>query len=220
MSFLHVHHALETDLKSSLKLVLVVMAEMADLDSGECWPTYETIGRRSSTRRRQAMVNVNKLIELGYIAKAGKKPCQNGEVNVYRMTFGGVQSTARVQPTAPHGVQPTAPRTINKPSDINKGAKRCPEDFQPSAEQIAKLSAKHPTLNLSEELDAMKDHEFKTARKDWAACFRTWCRNAEKYQRGNANGKANKSTFESITENLRGDSSESGQSDPRVVASY
>ena len=52
MSFLHVHHALESTLKTNLKITAAVLGEMADLESGECWPAdghQLSVGRPSIT---------------------------------------------------------------------------------------------------------------------------------------------------------------------------
>lgn len=199
MSFKHLDKVLESDLPSNLKMVAVVLAEMADRDTGECWPSYETIARRSSTKRRQAMTNIRKLTELGVISLVGKKPCESGATNVYKIHLsalrGAADCTGVMDCTGaveqPNGVQPTTPKPPRTPSNKYKGAKRCPADFFPTDEQLAALAAKYPTLDLADELEAMKDHEYQSLRKDWPACFRTWCRNAVSFRKEKGNGKAN-----------------------------
>ena len=58
-----------------------------------------------------------------------------------------------------------------------KGAHRVPEGFKPDLE-FARL--KIPDLDAEEEAATFLDWEFKTARSDWAAAWRTWIRNAKK----------------------------------------
>ena len=200
------HHALESSLKMNLKMTAAVLGEMADLESGECWPTYETIARRSSVERRQAIRNVNKLIELGVVTKIGTRPCQNGDVNVYRVSLEilqgmsikvGVSSTTPVSPTPSHGVSSTTPRTIIKPSapkeKVNQKERRsriCPEDWLPKQEQMMKLRVQYPTMNLVEALEEMKGHAFDKPKDHWNLVFNTWCRNKHKWSKTNekANG--------------------------------
>jgi hypothetical protein len=54
-------------------------------------------------------------------------------------------------------------------------AKRCPPDFVPD---LAYASAEVPDMDAEEESRKFRDWEFKTPRSDWAACWRTWVRNA------------------------------------------
>ena len=35
---------------------------------------------------------------------------------------------------------------------------------------------------IAEELEKFRDHEFRDAKSDWPACWRTWVRNAVKYR--------------------------------------
>ena len=196
MSFLHVHHALESTLKTNLKITAAVLGEMADLDSGECWPAYETIARRSSVSRGQAIRNVNALISMGIVQKTGSRPCLNGLVNVYTISLKaleslsfreGVAPTPPVAPMQPQGVAPMQPRTINKPSTISKPKKTriCPESWHPDQKQIDKLAVKYPSMDLKDALDEMKEHAFDKPKDHWNLVFNTWCRNKNNWSSGN-----------------------------------
>lgn len=75
-------------------------------------------------------------------------------------------------------------------------------DWYPPAELIAKMAAKYPLLNISDEIDAFRD---KAIAKGWTyvdhnAGFRTWLRNADKYRerdrRSGAAGQIAESAYE------------------------
>ena len=57
-------------------------------------------------------------------------------------------------------------------------------DWTPDPVNVQGLEAKHSTLNLRHELDAFRDYWISKGerRADWNAGFRTWCRNAERWQ--------------------------------------
>jgi hypothetical protein len=67
-----------------------------------------------------------------------------------------------------------------------RGSKRCPEDFIPDRAYAIK---EIPDLDYEREAQKFKDWEFKTARKDWPACWRTWIGNArdrKQYAKGSS----------------------------------
>lgn len=61
-----------------------------------------------------------------------------------------------------------------------RGAKRCPKDFEVSAELIAWAAVDCPGVDWIAETAALRDWEFKHPRKDWDAVWRTWMRSAQK----------------------------------------
>lgn len=103
-----------------------------------------------------------------------------------RLTARNARETAerRESPAIPRNPPQTA---ANRPSDSNKtkqdkegagaprATKRCPEDFVPDREHALR---EIPDLDYEREAQKFKDWEFKTARKDWPACWRTWIGNA------------------------------------------
>ena len=59
-----------------------------------------------------------------------------------------------------------------------KASKRCPQDFTPSEELVAWVLSDCPGVNWTRETASFKDWEFKTARSDWPATWRSWMRKA------------------------------------------
>ena len=59
---------LHSEAKGPARLVLLVLADMAD-DSGKCWPSISTIAHRSRITERQVMRLIGRLVDDGHIAK-------------------------------------------------------------------------------------------------------------------------------------------------------
>ena len=73
---------------------------------------------------------------------------------------------------------------IDIDKDKHRAAKRVPLKWEMSeaGREFAKTAGMEIGV-LSEQLDQFRDHEFKTARKDWDAAWRTWCRNWKKWSK-------------------------------------
>lgn len=56
-----------------------------------------------------------------------------------------------------------------------RATKRCPPEFQPDRDYALR---EIPGLDVDREIQKFRDWEFKTARKDWPAVWRTWIGNA------------------------------------------
>ena len=59
-----------------------------------------------------------------------------------------------------------------------KGTRRCPESFEVTDDMKTWARAETPGVDVGFETAAMRDHEFSTARLDWAATWRNWMRTA------------------------------------------
>jgi hypothetical protein len=83
-----------------------------------------------------------------------------------------------------------AKRSVAKSTEARspKGSRRVPEDFSPD---LAYARAQIPDIDAEREAQRFRDWEFKTPRKDWTACWRTWignCRDRGQYARLNGSG--------------------------------
>lgn len=58
--------------------------------------------------------------------------------------------------------------------------KRCPPDFQITPDLRTWATHKAPDVNIEDETEALKDHEFKMPHKDWPAVWRNWMREQQK----------------------------------------
>lgn len=74
--------------------------------------------------------------------------------------------------------------TITKPK-VNRATKRVPVSWSLSdAGADFAISVGMDEQTAKDELGMFRDHEFKNARKDWDAAWRTWCRNWKKWDAG------------------------------------
>lgn len=64
-----------------------------------------------------------------------------------------------------------------------RARKRAPTSYQPSKELLASLATETNSKDwqLNDLLNEMKDHEFKSAKKDWDAVFRNWVRRSTRW---------------------------------------
>lgn len=69
----------------------------------------------------------------------------------------------------------TETETETEGAKAPRGSKRCPPDFVPDREHALR---EIPDLDYDREVQKFKDWEFKAARKDWPATWRTWVGNA------------------------------------------
>lgn len=86
-----------------------------------------------------------------------------------------------------------------------RAAKRVPAKWTPSDDGLdfaLEQGMDQPTT--LDQLDQFRDHEFKTPRKDWDACWRTWCRNWKKWRKDEKDIRDSKpNSFEAIQERNR-----------------
>lgn len=73
-----------------------------------------------------------------------------------------------------------------KPPKAKRRWRRCPEDFTPKLAHYE--LAKAVGVSLEAELPKFKDHEFRDAKTDADAAFRTWLRNAAEYRTSRVQG--------------------------------
>jgi hypothetical protein len=69
---------------SHLKLTLLILADHCDAE-GLCWPSYATVAARACCSRRQAITNVQRLIDTGFVEVVelgGRRPNGRGGANV------------------------------------------------------------------------------------------------------------------------------------------
>jgi DNA-binding MarR family transcriptional regulator len=91
-------------------LVLLALADFAD-DEGTCWPSIETLARKSRLKRRATQYAIQSLVDAGLLTvepNAGPNT-----VNLYRVTPGGAKR-APVHEDAPPPVHGGAPRTVKE----------------------------------------------------------------------------------------------------------
>jgi len=67
MSISRVHKVLDIELPTSEKIILILLADNANDESGECWPSQGYLAKRSGMSRQNVNLVINKLQEKGHI---------------------------------------------------------------------------------------------------------------------------------------------------------
>lgn len=155
--------------------------------------------RAHASRAISALVAKNAVLKRhgrhGYvlgIQKNHKKwgPCQNGTVP---KEHGGRADSAHepcqksTEAVPKEHTQKTTPKDNTKDNSKRqraraRGSKRMPSDWMPSRELVEQMLAECPLVDQEAELRKLRDHEFRTAKKDWAATYRNWIRRAPEFR--------------------------------------
>jgi hypothetical protein len=77
------------------------------------------------------------------------------------------------------GAEAPPPRKTSEPK--KRASKRCPTDFEVTSELREWARNNYPGVNLDRETAKFRDHEYKAAKVDWPAAWRTWISKAEEF---------------------------------------
>lgn len=80
------------------RLVLIVLADHAQADGTNAWPSVSTIAQEACLSKREVAYALKKLVTDGHIEKTG---VSDDQTVIYRIIMGGVQSLQGVQNTSP-----------------------------------------------------------------------------------------------------------------------
>lgn len=105
--------AWKTNLKSTLKLTLLALADYSN-DDGLCWPSIDAMVKKSSLTRSSLIANVQKLCCLGIIEK--KKRYENGRrsSNQYRLKIELSPESIRIDSGRPKSIRMESIRMENQ----------------------------------------------------------------------------------------------------------
>jgi len=100
-------------------------------------------------------------------------------------------------------------------TSAKRGSRRAPKNYQIDDNMKAWLREQSISFDFAQtELANFLDHEFRDPRKDWNASFRTWMRNAKKWQSPGTAEPSAQNQVDELAAKL-GLSRESGESDER-----
>lgn len=186
------------------KAVLISLADNAN-DDGHCWPSINTIAERTCFGRTAVIEAIKWLEAEGFVTanrdngrhttyqihanQSGRrtgpadKPVR--QANHTRPAGGRDQSVSRTGPVRQADTNRHEPSlTVKEPSLARdaraRGTKRCPDEFEVTADLREWASREVPGVDLRSETAAMRDHTFARALTDWPATWRNWMRNAQK----------------------------------------
>ena len=111
-------------------LVLLALADNAD-DTGKCWPSYETISKKSRVTRRHVIRIINKLCNDGYLEKKQRYQTSNMYIINLEMIGGDTVSLVTDNVTRPSdiGDTPLVTSTSYKPSVNHKLEPSIPDNL-------------------------------------------------------------------------------------------
>ena len=185
---------LDRGLSSTALKLYIVLARFADWDTGIAFPARDTLAERMGCTEKTVDRVVKELVEAGCIDKHSRGRYQSAQYRVLQVDPKGTKMSTDETKMSGEGTKMSSRldknvhltiTTEQEPkNDIAKKATRMPTDWQPSPEVVDAFSQKWPSLSFFAELEAFTDHH--TAKgstfKDWDAAFRSWCRNAVKWQ--------------------------------------
>ena len=183
---------------SSEKLVLLVLANYASPETGECFPSQRRFADDTGLTDR-TLRNVFKALEDKGLMQRQERRRPNGSrrSDLIVLTFEGVtrqpETISACRPAQPEMVSGKA-ETVSalepsgnrqkKPTPVGVGraraSRRCPSTYQPSDDLLVwSVSQGHPADLIEVELPKFRDHEFRSPRSDWDAAFRNWLRTSK-----------------------------------------
>ena len=180
---------LDLDISDRALRLYAILMRYADKDTHKAFPSRKTLAGRLRCSAASVDRASMELIDAGLLSKEQR---HNNSL-VYTLHSSPVQTpiithddtlSSPVQTAIVTGDDLTRTTKQEPKNDIAKKATRMPTDWQPSPEVQDTFSQKWPSLSFFAELEAFTDHH--TAKgstfKDWDAAFRSWCRNAVKWQ--------------------------------------
>lgn len=105
MSFLHMALAMKVKTGSThTKMVLIKLADYANEDTGECFPSLATIAEQCEMSKRSVSNQIDKLIEMGLVVKTERFQDGKQRSNTYRLSLNRVahRATPIARAAPPH----------------------------------------------------------------------------------------------------------------------
>lgn len=129
------------DLSSSRKFVLVALADYAS-ECGTCWPSTDTLCRKTCLDRKTVVAALDSLLEAGLIFDTGKRSGATAQIKVYRLKI-PVESKAPKNGTLSESKAPVFPAKASQKRDAEGSQKR---DTEPSGEPKENQEAQTPSF--------------------------------------------------------------------------
>lgn len=180
----------DLDLPPGEKLVLLALADQANDEGRQCWPSVSTIGRRSGQGERTVRRAIADLETKGHLTRRHRDgastqyhvhPCQIGTPAETAPLPKTTETPAKLAPKPSRSTSPqkATPSSGSRPSKV-------PPDFQPlvKADSITgKAMAAWPPGEIEEQVEHFIDRHtvLGTESLCWQASWRTWVKNWKKF---------------------------------------
>lgn len=201
--------AVEQELACPTKMVLLMLANRTNHDTGECYPSHHKLAKDCGMSLASVKRHIGELQKLGLLDVIPNVLDGCSLPNTYRLRLHGcaptgVHSELRVGSNeAEKGVH-SEPRVGSQRATNQElepirepviepritRAHAMPDDFELTDEMMAFFLSRNPRGDAEAEfLHFTSHHRAKgSTMKDWVAAWRSWSMNCSKFNRGSANG--------------------------------
>lgn len=189
----------DLDLPPGEKLVLLALVDQANDDGRNCWPSVETICKRSGQGERTVRRALQSLESKGLLTRHHREGTST-QYHVHPCQIGTPAETAPLPKTTktPAKLAPKPSRTIKiKPKEAREHV--IPDGWKPSqfgkGTKSRKIVDGWPPDDLSGHLEHFTAHHRARGNKfkDWQDAWSTWVLNSGKFG-GQKNGNANRAS--------------------------
>jgi hypothetical protein len=227
----------DLDLAAGEKLVLLALADQANDEGVQCWPSVATIGKRSGQGERTVRRILRQLEDAGHITSLPR----SGTSSQYHVHPGQIGTPAKLAPRpkttdTPAKLAPKTPRTIKTKNTQDAREHELPENWEPvpfgEGSECRKIIDGWPPGELEIQIEHFRAlHEAKGDKfKNWQAAWKTWALNSRKFTRHVESRRPSRREGENRTRNAaqrvaerlgisgNGDQNEAGAAAPRLDA--
>lgn len=176
-----------TEAKGTDRLVLLAIADSADDDGSNAWPSMARLAHKARVSERTVQRSIRTLETMGLLAiednaggTANTRP--DRRPNRYTVLVEGCQS---VTPSESRGDIQRADGVTSSAARGDAAVRRTVLDPSkyPSIDALQAIEAKFPAMDVGWQALQFRDHHLAKGSKmaDWDKAFWTWCRNSAKW---------------------------------------
>ena len=184
---------LDADISDRAVRIYGILARYADSETGECFPSRETLAKRARCHWRSVDRAIQELITIGALQKHHRRDGEAYKSNLYvvkRVVTGlsGGTDTGVTGVLTPQSVGTDTGGNLTRTTELepeNKNhltrqTKMTADDYKPTNEFLEKLATEYPGVRLEVELEKFRDHHMANGSsfKIWDRAFRKWVRQA------------------------------------------
>ena len=199
----------DLDLAAGEKLVLLALADQANDEGRQCWPSVATIAKRSGQGERTVRRILRALEKKGHLTAKHR----DGASSQYHVHPGQNGTPAKSAPLpnktdTPAKMAPKTPRTIIKKTksahEHEMPAGWVPTQFGPKSQSRATVDG-WPPGELKIQLERFAAHHRSRGNKfkDWQEAWSTWVLNSRKFGGGNGSNHQNRQANEPVNPMVR-----------------
>ena len=186
----HVVWATEQDPGDPLaKLILIMLADYANKDTGEAWPSFATLAKACCISRRTCIAKLHTLESKGLIRSEGRRK-ENDAFTSNKYTFPLVHVVHQVVQHVHHPSAGAAPKPVTEPIENPPRAGVIPDAWQP-AQPDGDYASTYPGLDIANEQTRFTAHHRARGSeyRDWEAAWINWLAKSAEFKRRDLGGQ-------------------------------